>query len=79
MYTMELAGPLGTPLGLSQWKRASSRGEGGTSDFLSLSDSDIALESWEGLGPQDAFKKDSRGLSWVGVETLISLDLYRGP
>ena len=22
-----------------------------------------ALESWEGLGPQDAFKKDSRGLS----------------
>ena len=39
----------------------------------------IALESWEGLRPQDAFKKDSRGLSWVGVETLISLDLYRGP
>ena len=36
-------------------------------------------ELWEGLGPQDAFKKDSRGLSWVGVETLISLDLYRGP
>ena len=29
----------------------------------------IALESWEGLGPQDAFKKDSRGLSWVGAET----------
>ena len=27
----------------------------------------IALESWEGLGPQDAFNKDSRGLSWVGV------------
>ena len=27
----------------------------------------IALESWEGLGPQDAFKKDSRGLSWVGA------------
>ena len=26
---MELAGPLGTPLGLAQWKRASSRGTGG--------------------------------------------------
>ena len=40
MDTVELAGPLGTPLGLSQWKRASSRGEAGTSDFLSVSDSD---------------------------------------
>ena len=39
----------------------------------------IALESWEGLGPQDTFKKDSRGLCWLGAETLISLDLYRGP
>ena len=38
---MEVAGPLGTPLGLAQWKRASSRGEAGTSDFLSVSDSDI--------------------------------------
>ena len=27
----------------------------------------IALESWEGLGPQEAFKKDSQGLSWVGA------------
>ena len=27
----------------------------------------IALESWEGLGPQEAFKKDSHGLSWVGA------------
>ena len=25
----------------------------------------IALESWEGLGPQEAFKKDSRGCSQV--------------
>ena len=40
MDTVEWAGPLGTPLGLSQWKRASSRGEAGTSDFLSVSDSD---------------------------------------
>ena len=37
---MDLVGPLGTPLGLSQWKRASSRVEAGTSGFLSNSDSD---------------------------------------
>ena len=33
-------GPLGTPLGLVQWKRASSTIEAGTSGFLSISDSD---------------------------------------
>ena len=37
---MEVAGPLGTPQGLAQRKRASPRGEAGTSDFLSVSDSD---------------------------------------
>ena len=37
---MGLAGPLGTPLGLAQWKRASSRREVGTSGFLSVSDAD---------------------------------------
>ena len=37
---MKLAGPLGTPLDLAQWKRASSRVEEGTSGFLSISDSD---------------------------------------
>ena len=36
---MELVGPLGNLLGLAQWKRASSRGEAGTSGFLSVSDS----------------------------------------
>ena len=40
---MELVGPLGTPLGLSQWKRASSRVESGTSVFLSNSDSDRSV------------------------------------
>ena len=40
---MDLAGPLGTPLGLSQWKRASSRVEAGTSGFLSNSDSDCSV------------------------------------
>ena len=42
---MEVAGPLGTPLGLAQWKRASARGEAGTSGFLSVSDSDRSLET----------------------------------
>ena len=37
---MEFAGPLGTPLGLVKWKRASSRVEAGTSGFLSINDSD---------------------------------------
>ena len=37
---MEVAGPLGTPLGLAQRKRASPRGEAGTSGFLCVSDSD---------------------------------------
>ena len=32
-------GPLGTPLGSVQWKRASPRGEAGTSGFLCVSDS----------------------------------------
>ena len=47
---MELAGPLGTPLGLAQWKRASSRGEAGTSGFLSFSDSDRRVPAE--LGPE---------------------------
>ena len=33
-------GTLGTPLGLVQWKRASSQVQAGTSVFLSISDSD---------------------------------------
>ena len=37
---MDLARPLGTPLGLAQWKSASSRMEAGTTGFLSISDSD---------------------------------------
>ena len=40
---VELAGPLGTLLGSAQWKRASSRGEAGTSGFLSDSDSDCTV------------------------------------
>ena len=40
---MEVAGQLGSPLGLSQWKRASSRVEAETSGFLSNSDSDRSV------------------------------------
>ena len=37
---MDLGGALGTPLGLVQWQRFSSRVEAGTSGFLSISKSD---------------------------------------
>ena len=39
----------------------------------------IALESWEGLGPQEAFKKDSQGLSWVGAGNTRFHRPLRGP
>ena len=39
-FILIFAGPLGTPLGLAQRKRASPRGEAGTSGFLCVSDSD---------------------------------------
>ena len=38
-----LEGPLGTPVVLVLWKRASSRVEEGTSGFLSISDSDCRV------------------------------------
>ena len=38
-----LEGPLGTPVVLVLWKRASSRVEAGTSGFLSISDSDYRV------------------------------------
>ena len=41
---MEAAGPLGTPLGLAQRKRASPRGEAGTSGFPCVSDSDRSMD-----------------------------------
>ena len=43
---MEVAGPLGTPLGLGQRKRASPRGEAGTSGFLSVSSQDLCPALW---------------------------------
>ena len=47
---MKLAGPLGTPLDLVQWKNASSQVEEGTSGFLSISDSDRSVPA--GLGQE---------------------------
>ena len=49
---MEVAGPLGTPLGLAQRKRASPRGEAGTSGFLSDSDNDRKVPAELGLESQ---------------------------
>ena len=46
--TVELAVPLGTPLGLAQRKRASPQGEAGTSGFLSVSAPTTgSLQSWD--------------------------------
>ena len=50
-------GPLGTPLGLVHWKRASSAVEAGTSGFLSISDSDRKVLA--DLG------QESQASSWV--------------
>ena len=51
---MELAGPLRTPLGLAQWKRASSPGKAGTSGFLSVSDSDHRVPAELGQESQES-------------------------
>ena len=47
-----MAGPLGTPVVLVLWKRASSRVEAGTSGFLSISDSDRSVPAELGLDTQ---------------------------
>ena len=51
---VELAGPLRTPLGLAQWKRASSPGKAGTSGFLSVSDSDRRVPAELGQESQES-------------------------
>ena len=58
--TVELAVPLRTPLGLSQWKRASSRGEAGTSDFLSVSDSDRRVPAELGQESQASSRGEAK-------------------
>ena len=52
---MEVAGPLGTPLGLAQRKRSSSRGEARTSGFLSVSDTDCRVPAELGQESQVIF------------------------
>ena len=66
---MVLVGPLGTPLGLSQWKRASSRVEAGTSVFLSNSDSDRSVPAELGQESQAmSFLRNGTPLaSWCGL------------
>ena len=69
----EVAGPLGIPLGLAQWKRTSSRGEAGTSGFLSISDSEPptsgSLQSWE---------RRVRPRLVLGRDLRLPLELLRG-
>ena len=48
--------PLGTPLGLAQLKRASSRGEAGTSGFLPISDSDRRVPAELGQESQASYR-----------------------
>ena len=50
---MEVAGPLGTPLGLAQRKRASPRGEAGTSGFLCVSDHNKLWKILQEMGIPD--------------------------
>ena len=67
---MEVAGPLGTPLGLAQRKRASPRGEAGTSGFLSVSDSDRWVTAELG--------QESQASSCLRKGTPWPLELLRG-
>ena len=67
---MNLAGPLVTPLGLSQWKRASSRVEAGTSGFLSNSDSDRSVPA--------EFGQESQALSFLRNGTPLASRVVHG-
>ena len=51
-------GPLGIPLGLVQWKRASSPVEAGTSGYFSISDFDLRVPA--------VLEQDSQDSSYVG-------------
>ena len=67
---MELVGPLGTPLGLSQWKRASSRVEVGTSGFLSNSDFDRSVPAELG--------QESQAMSFLRNGTKLASRVVHG-
>ena len=67
---MELMGPLGTPLGLAQWKRASFRGEAETSGFLSISDSDRRVHAELG--------QETQASSCLRKGTLLASRVFHG-
>ena len=80
-----VGGPLRTPLGLAQWKRASSPGKAGTSGFLSVSDSDrstiIVGDFNTPLTPMDKstkqkINKETQTLNDT-IEQLDLIDIYR--
>ena len=58
-------GPLGTPLGLVQWKRASSRVEAGTSGYFSISDFDLRVPAM--------LEQDSQDSSYFGEWNSVCL------
>ena len=68
---MEVAGPLGTPLGLAQRKRSSSSWEERTSAFLSVSDSDCRVPAELG--------QECQASSCLRKGTPLPLELFRGP
>ena len=80
---MEVAGPLGTPLGLAQRKRASPRGEAGTSGFLCVSDSDRAAGGIVPTASQPPCPSGGKVLpraasgQWLGMESQAGL-CWRG-
>ena len=67
---MEVAGPLGTPLGLAQRKKSSSGWEARTSGFLSNSDSDRSVPAELG--------QESQAMSFKGMELRLPLELFMG-
>ena len=67
---MEFAGPLETPLGMAQWKRASPQGEAGTSGFLSVSDSDRRVTAELG--------QESQATSFLRNGTLLASRVVHG-
>ena len=68
---VEVAGPLGTQLGLAQRKGASPRGEAGTSGFLCVSDS-VSLPLGLALG-SPIFPSGCEGKLGVALESLQGL------
>ena len=67
---MEVAGPLGTPLGLAQRKKSSSGWEARTSGFLSSCDSDHSVPAELG--------QESQAMSFLRNGTLLASRVVHG-